>query len=93
MPDIDKYSQISQVLDLSLEELLGSHEGARTIQIVQNDEPMPVEDLVQAAPLMKPAQVEQKQAPVIWTNCRDCSFHLWRNARTTGGWTLRKAGL
>ena len=57
LPDIDKYSQISQVLDLSLEELLGSHEGARTIQIVQNDEPMPVEDLVQAAPLMKPAQV------------------------------------
>ena len=47
-------------MDLSLEDLLGSHEGARTIQIVQNDEPMPVEDLVQAAPLMKPAQVEQK---------------------------------
>ncbi|WP_054746032.1 helix-turn-helix domain-containing protein [Amylolactobacillus amylophilus] len=60
LPDIDKYNQISQVLDLSLEDLLGSHEGARTIQIVQNDEPMPVEDLVQAAPLMKPAQVEQK---------------------------------
>ena len=60
LPDIDKYNQISQVLDLSLEDLLGSHEGARTIQIVQNDEPMPVEYLVQAAPLMKPAQVEQK---------------------------------
>ncbi|MFD1440815.1 helix-turn-helix domain-containing protein [Lacticaseibacillus hegangensis] len=62
LPDIDKYAQLAKVLDLNLDDLIGA-EGARTVTIMDDDSaPVDARTLAEAAPVMKPAQVEQKAA-------------------------------
>ncbi|WP_262315704.1 helix-turn-helix domain-containing protein [Lacticaseibacillus parakribbianus] len=58
LPDIDKYAQLAAVLQLPLTELLGSAKAEATVHIVEADAPLEPETLAQAAPVMKPAQVE-----------------------------------
>lgn len=61
MPDIDKYASLAEVLDISINDLLGSDEGEETIKQIQDpDEPVNIETVIDAAPVMKPQQVEDK---------------------------------
>ncbi|MFD1393054.1 helix-turn-helix domain-containing protein [Lacticaseibacillus jixianensis] len=61
LPDIDKYAQLAAVLGLNLDDLIGA-EGARTVTIVNDDAAVDARTLAEAAPVMKPAQVEEKVA-------------------------------
>lgn len=62
LPDIDKYAQLAQVLDLKLDDLIGA-EGARTVTIVNDDDAtVDARTLAEAAPVMAPQQVEAKTA-------------------------------
>lgn len=61
MPDIDKYATLAEVLGISINDLLGSEAGEQTIQKIQDPEaPLPIETVIDAAPVMKPKQVEEK---------------------------------
>ncbi|WP_338216613.1 helix-turn-helix domain-containing protein [Lacticaseibacillus salsurivasis] len=65
LPDIDKYAQLAEALDLDLATLIGSQEGAHTVVVI-NDDDAAVDSttLTAAAPVMKPQAVDAKAAKV-----------------------------
>lgn len=61
LPDIDKYADLARILDLDLDDLLNSQNAQHTIQIIQDDDaPLDADTLAEAAPVMKPAQVDER---------------------------------
>ena len=61
VPDIDKYADLSQILDLSLDDLLNTADAAHKVTIVQDDTAkVDADTLKDFAPVMKPAQVDEK---------------------------------
>ena len=67
MPDIAKLEQLSQILHISLEELLGMDDASHTVtRIIQktespeaDDEPIPMEQIQEVAPLLPPSDIEK----------------------------------
>ena len=67
MPDIAKLEQLSQILHISLEELLGMDDASHTVtRIIQktespeaDDEPIPMEQIQGVAPLLPPSDIEK----------------------------------
>ena len=66
MPDISKLPDISQVLAVSIDELLGSNKQAEVVRNVLNnrtdvysESPIEIDDLIEVAPIMKPRQMNE----------------------------------
>lgn len=59
MPDISKLAELSNILGVSIEELLGSEKEARVVdKVVNHAEDVKMEEVASVAPLLKPSQVE-----------------------------------
>lgn len=59
MPEISNLTRLSEVLDLPLSELLGQKE-SQVVQQVVEDEPLSEDDLVEAAPFIKPSAMKKQ---------------------------------
>lgn len=60
MPDISKLLELSQILGVSVEELLGSEKEATIVnKIIDQREDVKLEEVAEVAELMKPSQVEE----------------------------------
>jgi len=60
MPDISKLLELSQILGVSVEELLGSEKEAMIVnKIIDHCEDVKLEEVAEVAELMKPSQVEE----------------------------------
>jgi transcriptional regulator with XRE-family HTH domain len=60
MPDIAKLSDLSQILGVSIEELLGSKTETEIVQkMIDKREDLKIEEVAQVAPILKPSQVEE----------------------------------
>jgi len=62
MPDISKLPDVSQVLEISIDELLGNTQQATIIKTVLRGEPpaeVTVENLADVSPILKPKQVDE----------------------------------
>lgn len=60
MPDIAKLSDLSQILGVSIEELLGSKTETEIVQkMMDKREDLKIEEVAQVAPILKPSQVEE----------------------------------
>ena len=59
MPEISNLTRLSEVLDLPLPELLGQKE-SQVVQQVVEDEPLSEDDLVEAAPFIKPSTMKKQ---------------------------------
>ncbi len=67
LPDIDKYAQLSETLNIPLEDLIGSREGAKTITTITDTDTqanIDAETLTQGAIIMSPDDVEAKVTSV-----------------------------
>lgn len=59
MPDIGKLSDLSKILGVSIEELLGSKTETEIVQkVMDKREDLKIEEVAQVAPILKPSQVE-----------------------------------
>lgn len=59
MPDVSNLPLLAEALELSLDELLGQKDAA-VVQKLQQDEPLPEEELIEAAPFIKPEAFEEQ---------------------------------
>lgn len=60
MPDIAKLSDLSQILGVSIEELLGSKAETEIVQkVIDQTEPLDIAEVATVAPILKPSQVEE----------------------------------
>ena len=70
MPDISKLGEISQILGVSIDELLGNGKSTKVVEKLIKEEPveeeMSAEDFLDVAPLVKPDQAEK-----LWENVTD----------------------
>ena len=72
MPDISKLLELSQVLDISIEELLGSEkETAIVHKLLDQSEEIKLEEVAQVVELVKPSQVEE-----VINNADDEQYHV-----------------
>ena len=59
LPDIGKIPDLCRILDISLTELLGEDQKeTKTIEKLIKEEPVPLKDLADVAPMLPPEQVE-----------------------------------
>ena len=61
MPDISKLEDLCSALELSVTELLGmENQAAAAVEKVMQEAPLTVEELVEVAPMLPPAQMEEQ---------------------------------
>lgn len=68
MPDISKLPELSELLDVSVDEILGKR--SAVIENVMNDEyreDVTMDEILEAAPLLKPEQVDKNVERKFWT--------------------------
>jgi len=60
LPDISKLADLSQILGVSIEELLDSEKEARIVEkILEHPQEVSLEETAQFAPILKPSQIEE----------------------------------
>ena len=63
MPDISKLGELAEIFCVTIDELLGSRKGARMVEKLIREEPIPekltAEEFLEMAPLVKPRQAEK----------------------------------
>lgn len=60
LPDISKLADLSQILGVSIEELLDSEKEARIVEkILEHPEEVSLEETAKFAPILKPSQIEE----------------------------------
>ena len=60
LPDISKLADLSQILGVSIEELLDSEKEARIVEkILDHPEEVSLEETAKFAPILKPSQIEE----------------------------------
>ena len=58
MPDISKLSDLSEILEVSIDQILGNEYAGGILRSIQcRDETVTPEELIEAAPILKPQQI------------------------------------